>query len=373
MNLQRGVILFSGFNQRAVFSFIRTLESCHVPYAVIAKSKKDTIFDSIYKRAVLVIRNNENLVLADILRCIDVVKDKMRLVDYLLAPTSEGLNRFFLLYRIQFESKNVIIPLVNISLYEKISDKYSFSLLCRKYNIKIPEEYINLTNVNIPFVAKPKKYFNEEGESLSPVLILNEQDLTDFRIKYKVDDFYYQTFISGESFYLLYYIDKDGQILKFSQQNIAQQPCGKSILAAIPANLHHESISLLYEKLLKAENFHGFIMIEVKKNGNEYFMIEANPRFWGPSQLFVDAGRNFFEIFLSDYDLLDKHKEFRLNIKNVKYFWYGGILQTLREKKNIVYHVSSMDIQKNISDWLFYDIYMREDTLSIFKNELSYD
>ena len=34
-------------------------------------------------------------------------------------------------------------------------------------------------------------------------------------------------------------------------------------------------------------------------------MIEANPRFWGPSQLFVDAGFNLFESFLFDYNIIE--------------------------------------------------------------------
>ena len=30
------------------------------------------------------------------------------------------------------------------------------------------------------------------------------------------------------------------------------------------------------------------VMIEIRINKENYYMIEANPRFWGPSQLFVD-------------------------------------------------------------------------------------
>ena len=34
-------------------------------------------------------------------------------------------------------------------------------------------------------------------------------------------------------------------------------------------------------------------------------MIEANPRFWGPSQFYHDCGIEFFELFLKDYDIID--------------------------------------------------------------------
>ena len=52
-------------------------------------------------------------------------------------------------------------------------------------------------------------------------------------------------------------------------------------------------------------------MVEVKHLSNKNYMIEANPRFWGPSQLFVDAGINLFEAFLVDNGLLNKRLTFR--------------------------------------------------------------
>jgi hypothetical protein len=37
------------------------------------------------------------------------------------------------------------------------------------------------------------------------------------------------------------------------------------------------------------EGFYGLVMIEVKEYDNQFYMIEANPRLWGPSQLILDA------------------------------------------------------------------------------------
>lgn len=371
MEQKRGLIIFSGFNPRAVFAFLRTVEYCGVSYAIIAKSEKDTILLSQYKKNVLAIRTTEKLVLDDILQCIDNVSHQMNWSDCIIAPTSEGLNRFLLKYRFVLESKGVIVPLVNNDLYERISDKYSFSLLCKECRIDVPDEYISPIDVNKQFVAKPKKYFSRNGIALSPVLVLSPEDKDSFVRHYDIDDFYYQEYIEGESFYLLYYFDHSGNVYKYSQKNIAQQSGGKSVVAAVASDLHTSELSLVYEKLFLDQNFFGFVMIEIRKKGNKYYMIEANPRFWGPSQLFVDAQKNFFEVFLSDYELIGECKDFVPDsVNDVRYFWYGGMVQMFRENKNIVYHMKDIDIEKELYSWLLHDVYLRDDTLNVFKNEL---
>ena len=104
-----------------------------------------------------------------------------------------------------------------------------------------------------------------------------------------------------------------------------QQPEGKSIVAAVSSDLHDSTEALKYEKLFKSINFHGLVMVEVRGVDNDFYMIEANPRFWGPSQLFVDAGMNLFEAFLNDYDVLEKIN-LQARKKETKYFWFGGYL-----------------------------------------------
>ena len=54
--------------------------------------------------------------------------------------------------------------------------------------------------------------------------------------------------------------------------------------------IHLDEISHSYGRLIKSLNFHGLIMIDLKKHNNNYFLIEANPRLWGPSQLILDSG-----------------------------------------------------------------------------------
>ena len=132
-------------------------------------------------------------------------------------------------------------------------------------------------------MAKPQKYFSQGRIIFSPYIINNEIDKEMFLHRCNPSDFFYQKYIQGESCYLLYYFHRNGGVLKFSQCNFIQQPNGKSIVAAVSSEAHDSSVSIKFEKLFKKLQFYGLVMIEIRKANNENFMIEANPRFWGPS------------------------------------------------------------------------------------------
>jgi predicted ATP-grasp superfamily ATP-dependent carboligase len=273
--------------------------------------------------------------------------------------------------RKKFEELGCIIPLVKKELYELISDKYSFGELCKKNEILVPEEVKLSGEIVFPIVAKPKKYFSiDKGESLFPIIIKNYMDYEMFYKKCNVEDFYYQKYIRGRSFYLLYYYNRNGEIYKFSQENLVQQPNGKSILAAISSDIHNSEESYKYEVMFKKLDYYGFAMIEIKQNKGKNYMIEANPRFWGPSQLFVDAGINFFEVFLNDYGIIESIPKFE-NIKDsTRYFWFGGLINTIKNNMNLTYYnISENSFLNYIHIWLKNDIYKRDDTIEIFRKE----
>ena len=93
------VIVFSGFNQRSVVAFLRTMTQYGEEYAVIAKSKEDTILFSEYKNKVLAIRKTSQLVLEDMLSAIQEVQRRHFADEYVVAPSSEALNRFLLKHK----------------------------------------------------------------------------------------------------------------------------------------------------------------------------------------------------------------------------------------------------------------------------------
>lgn len=369
---QKCVLVFSGFNQRAVIAFIRTLKKNNLNYAIIAKSEADTIFLTEYARDVLALRKSVPLDLIDILETIKVVQRKCNADEYVIAPTSEALNRFLLKYKNYFNDLKCIIPLVNRELYETISNKYSFGAICSKSGIRTPKE-LKFDVINVfPVVAKPKRYFSVAGvKELAPRIITNSQELASFSEEQNLDDYYFQEYIFGKSLYLLYYFSKHGTIYKFSQENMIQQPDGKSMVASISSDFHKTIESEKYERMFTALNYHGLVMVEIKQSDGINYMIEANPRFWGPSQLFVDAGVNFFEPLLYDYHILNKLPRYCEPNEIVRYFWFGGIIEVYKRNKSLNYYQSDeMELICSLPTWLQSDVYRRPDTAGIFKREV---
>lgn len=364
------VIIFTGFNQRAVVAFLRVLSRFGISIAIIAASADDSILKTDYAKYCLAVRKIRQLNLDDLLVCLDVIKSKTSSDKLFIAPSTEALNRFLLEHRKTFESSDCIIPLPNKELYESISDKYSFSRLCKDFGIPIPSESENYDELGLPFVAKPKTYFYADSQVFDPQLIFTAEDKSHFESNYPTDAFYYQKFINGKSLYLLYYIDKEKQIYRLSQENILQQPFGKSIIATAVTNVHCHSFSVQYESLIKSLGFRGLIMIEIRESCGTYYMIEANPRFWGPSQLFLDADFNLFAAFLYDYDLLPEKPLFS-DPKPAKYFWHGGLMETLSKGLTPATHLSMHTYDDSfIAKWISADIYKRDDTMEIYNLEI---
>ncbi|MBQ3839239.1 MAG: hypothetical protein II819_04725 [Fibrobacter sp.] len=351
--MKNAIVIFSGFNMRAVFAFLRTLEKNHLDFYIIALPQDDSIFKSKYKQNILISRRKKQLDLQDITNCLSKVKTFTRAEHLFIAPSTEALNRFLQKNRVHFEQMGCTIPLVTNDLYNNISDKVSFRDLCKANGILVPTK-VEFDKKNIPFVIKPKYYENKE--ILSAPIIVNSEEVFN-STTFNSNDYFCEKFIEGHSYYLLYYFSKKQTIYKLFQENIAQQPFGKSIIAAQLSSDFPDDSKFI--ELFKKNNFCGLVMVEVRKKDNQLCMIEANPRFWGPSQLFVDYGLNFFEYFLEDYGFPIQHTN-SLN-KDVRYFWNGGLSQ------DTVWHNKESFTYDNFAP---YDIYKRDDTMEIYKQEL---
>lgn len=364
----KNIIVFSGYNQRAVIAFLRTLKKNKISnYAIIASSEYDTILRTDYADKVLYVRKNRTLNLTEIKYAIELICKHCNGNKSIIVPSTEALNRFVISNKSFFEGLGCEIPLTEKQLYEQISDKEKFWNICRNNNLTVPEIINTGVEHALPVVAKPKKYFSKDRKTYSPVIITSDEDYQKFITNYPVDDFDYQEYIDGESYYLLYYFSTQGDIYKFSQKNYIQQTGGKSILAAACSSVHNEcEIALEYEKLFRKLGYHGFVMVELRKCDKKFYMIEANPRFWGPSQLFCDAGYNFFEFFLHDYGLLPQIPKNSINY-DAKYFWSGGMNNN--ECNYVWLGNSKNEIKEKLSEFCMYDIYNRNDTKKIFDYE----
>lgn len=368
--MEKLLVVFSGFNQRAVIAFLRSLHhNCINNYVIIASSEDDTIQYTTYSSKVFWIRKCKELNKDEIIQIILNIKKAFLVNELLIVPSTESLNRFILKNREELESFGCIIPLVNEELYETISDKHSFWELCSYRRLQVPEIVTDFRNLSLPFVAKPKKYYSNIGNVYSPIIVNNEQQYQRFIDKYSIDDFDIQEYVSGESYYLLYYFSKNGNITKYSQKNLAQQPYGKSILVAEKASIHVLEISEQYEALLKDLKFKGFIMIELRKNNDLYYMIEANPRLWGPSQFFVDSGVPIFEAFLLDYHFLEKIDQPSIR-HDAKYLWSTGSEKGLLHDESCVWYSNGKEIvEKQWKEFFAFDVYCRKDTVGIYNRE----
>lgn len=149
-----------------------------------------------------------------------------------------------------------------------------------------------------------------------------------------------------------------------------QQPGGKSVIAGVSSDFHNDQESGKYEKLFRSIGFSGLVMVEIKKQDSLHYMIEANPRFWGPSQLFVDAGVNLFESFLFDNDIISLQPNFAVSPKEIRYFWLGG-MAGLPDGSKVAYHSYSKEMfESEHNDWMAAEVYNREDTKDLFKQEI---
>lgn len=364
------IVIFSGYNTRGVVAFIRTLENLGLPYFIVAKSKNDPIFLTKYGMNELIhIRSTNKLsvmvfayIIATIRKKIDVDSSH----ELFIAPSSEYLNRFLLKNRCEIEGMNVNIPLVSESLYNSISNKESFIEICQKFGVITPKR---LSHPIIPSVCKPKYYCSSTGRQLKPYLIETSEDLEHVLKTAKFrSEYFVQEFVAGKSFYLLYYFFKDHkkEPVQLSQQNFIQQCQGGSILAAKTSNVHLKTISTDFKNMLVELKFHGLIMIEVKEQDSRFIMIEANPRFWGPSQLFVDAEINLFEAFLQDNNLVS-NLTFPTYHKDAWYFWDDGMsIRAIGLKTCAKFHnYSLLSFELEEESWNQADLLNRADTLGL--------
>lgn len=369
-NDKKGIIVFSGYNNRAVLAFLRTISKYHLNFYIIAKDKNDDIFQTQYYTNVIYTRTCKHLAIKELHLVCKEISKKDDIVQFLIAPSTEFLNRFMLENLEELQKLKCTFPTVAKDLYSKISDKYSFGMICEKYDINAPKEYHELNKANIPFVAKPRRYKSSDGNIYIPLFIQDENDFNSFVNNYKTEEFYYQQFIYGKSIYLLYYIYKDGTIFKFSQENLIQQEEGKSILLARSSDYHHHNISKKFENLFIENSFCGLIMVEIKIEDNDIYMIEANPRFWGPSQLFVDANINFFEAMLYEYGFLQHRPKYSLEKDPVYYFWDDGISKDYKTRDKLAYYgFTAQELSNQINTFMRIELYNRKDSIMLFDKE----
>jgi predicted ATP-grasp superfamily ATP-dependent carboligase len=365
-------IVFSGFNDRAVIAFCRSATKHQVGFHIVARSGDDKIFQTRYADKVVLQRDTLSLGPKLFGDAVSAIRHKGVESSLIYVPTTEYLNRYVLAHRQECESLGLETDLVDQELYQSLSDKGSFYRLCRSARLPVPKQDTDPSGIGFLCVAKPKTYFGSGNRLNSkPVFLDDIKQMNDFRVKYVPDDYVFQEYVQGDSYYLLYYCSKAGDIVSYSQRNLIQQHEGGSIVAAVPDRLHQEEMGSEYRKLLKRMGFTGFVMIELRKRADQYFMIEANPRLWGPIQLTLDASVGLFEAYFRDHGY-DVCRPRTSKASDVAYFWMGGLLSTSRAGYSCLFHsFSPSELCRSFDRWLESDVWKRPDSISIFLSELA--
>ncbi|GAB4191750.1 MAG: hypothetical protein Kow00108_26600 [Calditrichia bacterium] len=368
------VIIYSGYNNRAVVAWLRYFSAHQIPYFIIARDKEDYIHLTSYKDAVVKTRTRKELLvdeLIEVKRHICAKHPQFQNADFLILPSSEFLNRFFLARRQEINREKMDIPLVDLALYENISDKYAFGEICKREGIPLPEEFKPADVKHFPVVIKPKSYFGKDNRvNMKPAIIEHKAMLDQFFSEHHPSEFYIQQFVGGRSYYLLMYMKKNGEYVCYSQENLIQQYDGRSITGAVSSDIHHSEITDLFARLLRKQGFHGLIMIEVKVDRDQFYMIEANPRIWGPSQLILDANMQLMDYFALENGLLEEVSIPSPYKSGVRYFWSGGIIEDLHAGHPIAFHQYTKEqFFNDYHLWMAKDIYLKEDTIRIYQKE----
>lgn len=368
IDMKKILVIFSGYNQRAVIAFLRILKINNVSDYCIVAIENDDIFKTEYRDKVIITRKSKELTKDSFTWMLNEIKDRTGAEQLTIVPSTEGLIRFVLDNREAFLNIGCSIPVVEKRLYETISDKYTFYKMCQKSGMLVPKVFDFPKEFTDKYVAKARKYTSVSGHKLAPVLVNCEDDHRKFLGENEKELFFCEEYIEGKSIYLLFYFTKSGEVIKFSQINYVQQNGGGSMIAAECASVHEEDIANRYIEMLKKSDFTGLIMIELRQNSNGYYMIEANPRLWGPMQLLVDAHVTILEAFLMDNGFINSIPEYKIDTKAL-YYWSTGIEDICFTNKSCSLLEGSDRFFEDMVKYRYYDLYNREDTKNIFYKE----
>ena len=372
---EKAFLIFSGSNPRAVITFLRALRKLEQKIVIIARSSSDMIFLSGFRHSVFAIRECGQLDLADIQRCIIDVQDKTGVNEFVICPSSEYLNLFLLKHRDILEGINCDVPLVDESIYRKISDKASSAKFVADHGLNVPKVFKCPERFTRPIVAKPKVNIDQGGQSRYPVFLMDSESFESFQCRSDKDAYFFQEFISGDSYYLMAYFSASGKVFLASQKNLAQQAGGKSIVVAESDDFHLSQTAQKTVEILKSENFFGLVMVEFLKCEDVFYFIELNPRLWGPLELVFRSGSQIVSNYI--WEMLGLTTDIAslqppIQIKKTRYLWLGGFAANRRVGEAIQWrNMTKFECMNQVMRSLFYDVYLRSDSWRIFLFEMT--
>lgn len=357
-------VLFSGHNDRAIIALCRFFSMKEIDFCIICSSGKDLIFKTTWANKILFSRIDLNIDI-DIFR---IVSESLRenygdLFYPVYCPTTEFINQFVLNNKKTISKLGWTINLPDADVYSSLTNKFLSKEIIKKIiEIKIPDE-LSWDNLKTPCVLKPISNIFD-GKINYPLLCRSKEDLIIALKEINPINWFSQKIIDGQSYYLCAYLTRDGQSTHFWQQNLLQQPSGKSMLLARSVINPGIDLSFLFEKLHEMGYYGPFMMEVIQDEKDDFYYIEINPRFWGPLQLALDACPDILNLFVNDSIGENKFKineNFEENTIEHWYSWkFGAEKNDLKKYPALI----NLERKKPIQDFLEeFDVYAKRDTI----------
>lgn len=283
------VIIFTGANERAVGAFCRSLQRDRIDFLLITRNAQDVLYRTRLRRHLFAQRTLDTLDENEFKRLLLDIKARYPQRALTIAPSAESINRLLLGMQDWLCREGIQSIAVSPDIYQLFSDKEKLLAAATTVGLAIPAVIEQLSESQLPFVLKPRIENNIHGQRLYPLLVRNATEYAEHTRGYDATRYLIQRYIDGQSFYYLYFRN-DAGVVALYQRNIAQQAAGKSMVAAELASCPDADTDLRLRVLLEQHAYCGFIMFEVMESAGQHYIIEANPRMWGPMQLALENG-----------------------------------------------------------------------------------
>ncbi len=204
-------VIFTGANERAVIAVCRHFWRNAIACSLIARPGQDPLRKTRFAKWIDASRRADQLDVDDMLAALAQIKSAYPSERLIFLPTAESIIRMVLDQREAFEAGGLEVRLVGKALYERISDKSSFLELMGERGMALPPQLQRDVASDLPLVAKPNyEVSRRSGQKLYPELIFTRQALKEFLASDTADEYFFQRYLDGRSYYFLAFFPAGG-------------------------------------------------------------------------------------------------------------------------------------------------------------------